>query len=91
MKGKKVSIGVRLAFRREGDWVNCYLASDETMEGATLLSSINASIVETHKDLWDQWKAVLVEALRRQVTEIVGQVPDMPEHRAPEHERAGRA
>jgi hypothetical protein len=86
----KLSIGVRLAIRHEGAFVNAYLAREDTMEGATLLGSILASIA--HKgDRWDAWKKLMTEAVADAVEEVFGHRPDMPERPAPEHERGGAA
>jgi hypothetical protein len=87
----KQSIGVRLAIRHEGNFVNAYLAKEGDMASAKLLGSIMHSIVEYDADLWERWKAVMSDAMARTIKELFGQTPDMIERSAPQHEKGSRA
>lgn len=46
----------RLIYRAEGDVVNAYLADPFTMEGAVLLTSINAGLADSIPDLYREWE-----------------------------------
>ena len=88
---EKKEIGARLAIRREGGFVNAYLARQGTMDGARLIGSVARGAVERHDDIWQQWKSVMTEIVARAVEDIFGERPSMPERPAPEHERSGDA
>lgn len=84
-------MGIRLAFRREGEFVNCYLAKRETMERATLLGAMRVTAMEA-AGVWDDWKALMRRVLEHHIKETIGITPAWgDEEKAPEHERAGRA
>ena len=78
---------MRLALRQEGKFWNAYLASPDTMEGATLLGSIMLSVVKKnpkHKEAFMQlMQTVIGDALE----EIVGIAPDFIDRVAPDGER----
>ncbi len=86
----KKEIGVRLAIRSEGKFVNAYLAESTTMDNARLIGSVTRAI-ERHPDIFAQWKSVMTEILARAVQDIYGKRPEMPERPAPEHEKSGNA
>ena len=79
----------RLAFREEGEFVNCYLALKETMEGAVLLSSMRTPIVI---DVFEDWKDLMRRQMTAAIKDVFGaEVLGYEEQNAPEHERSGRA
>jgi hypothetical protein len=80
----------RIAFRSEGEYVNCYFADEHTMEGAMLLGSLKRSLAEL--GAFQPWRELMQEAMRAVTQDALGvacEFPDEP-HPAPEHERAGR-
>lgn len=80
----------RIAFRNEGEHVNCYYAAPDTMEGAMLLSSMRRSLLRSVPGMWDQWREMMRAALALATEEVLGVTADDWEtHPAPEHERAG--
>lgn len=87
---KKTEIGMRLAIRREGNWVNAYLAKSETMEDALIIGSI-ALVIAEQGDIFLRWKDVMTGAMTIVIKEFCGQEPEMTERAAPEHERSGSA
>jgi len=80
----------RIAFRSEGEYVNCYFADEHTMEGAILLSSLKRSIAEL--GMFDAWREFMQDAMRAVTKDTLGVACEYPEEPqpAPEHERAGR-
>jgi hypothetical protein len=79
----------RLAIRREGNFVNAYLALDDTMEDAQLLGSLSMWVAQD-PEMWQQWRELMREACARQVQRITGVKPVLNRTvRAPEHERSG--
>lgn len=81
---------IRLAFRHEGDWWNCYLALPATMGGAKLIGSIVIGAVANNPErkqvFMDLMKAVMADA----VEDVTGTRPDhFKEQPAPEAERSG--
>jgi hypothetical protein len=86
---KTTELPVRLAIRVEGGTVNAYLAKQGTMDGAMLIGSIARGIVEKDRRLWENWKAVMTDAISSVIKGIFDQEPEMIERPAPEHERAG--
>lgn len=82
---------IRLAIRREGEFVNAYHAASGTMDGAMLVGSIRVSILDAHKDIWEDWKALMSRAYQTVVHDATGCEVEMNEGPAPEHERSGRA
>jgi hypothetical protein len=83
----------RLAFRQEGDVVNCYFANAKDMTGAVLLASISVGFVQQMPNGFDCWKTLLADLLRAQVARAVGGKVEieMIEQLAAEHEKSGRA
>lgn len=80
----------RLAFRHEGEYVNAYLASRETMEDSTLLATCRVTMLNGRVDFWDRWKAMVTEMFGAVVEDVTGSEPvRYDEERAPEHERSG--
>lgn len=85
---KLKEIGIRLAIRREGEFINAYLAQRNTMDDATLLGSL--AIGPAGKpDIFEAWKKLMTVVVSRAVTEAFGQQPTMVERAAPESERSG--
>lgn len=87
---KTSTVGVRLAIRREGAFVNAYLAQEGTMDGAKLLGSLALDVAH-HVVVFERWKALMNDILSSAVEAIFGQKPEMTERTAPEHERSGSA
>jgi hypothetical protein len=81
----------RLAFRAEGDFVNCYLAPPESMEGAELLASMRRSLLDADKALWASYRELMENAARVMAREVLGaDVAAFDTTPAPEHEKSGR-
>lgn len=83
-------IGIRLAIRREGEFVNAYLAQRSTMDGAKLLGSLAVDVAQ-HVVIFDAWKSLMSGVMEAAIQTLFKQKPDMREEPAPEHERSGRA
>lgn len=82
---------VRLALRREGEYVNAYVAHTDTMDGAMHLGSLHGTLAE-NSDLWEAWKGLMTQAMSHLIERALGIKPDaMIERPAPESERSGRA
>lgn len=80
----------RLAFRGEGEYVNCYFADQDTMDGAILLGSLKRNIAD--RGMFQPWLELMQEAMAIVSKDALGVAcvyPDEPQP-APEHERAGR-
>ena len=90
MSDGKKEIGVRLAIRKEGAWVNAYLALSDTMQGAIKIGSIMAPVA-SRPAIWEQWKGLMTEVMAIAVEECFGAWPEIKERPAPEHERSGEA
>lgn len=86
-----VELSVRLAIRREGEFVNAYHAGTDSMQGAMLMGSIRVSILDKHPEVWNDWKQLMTRAYQALIEGALGQKPEMTESPAPEHERSGRA
>ena len=92
MAGDLQTMAMRLAFRKEGAFVNCYLASDTTMNDAVLLGSMRVTVCDAQPDVWDDWKTMMRRVLEFHIKSVLGITPEWSgEQRAPEHERAGEA
>jgi len=82
----------RLAFRAEGEFVNCYYAAPDTMTNAMLLGSMRGSTLEKTPGVFQKWQALMQEILAAACVGALGEAPVGFETRtAPEHERSGRA
>jgi hypothetical protein len=82
----------RLAFRREGDNVNAYWAQTETMAEAMLLGSISVVICDRQVGIFDRFKDLMRDVMSEATFQATGVRPVWDgEHKAPEHERSGRA
>ena len=78
----------RIAFRKEGDFVNCYYAEPHTMQGAVLLSSMRTSILAAQPYVWNAWKALMRQVIGNEARFATGlDIVRFDEHVAPEHER----
>lgn len=88
---KVKSLGMRLAFRKEGGFVNCYVAQEETMQDATHIGSMRVTALEAD-GVWDDWKDLMRRVLSHHIKESIGVTPVWGgEQKAPESERAGEA
>lgn len=83
---------IRMAFRAEGQFVNCYLAQTGTMEGAQLMGSIGRGILERDKTIWDDFKKLMERAIINASIDAFGVAPlSFEEEPAPPHEKSGNA
>jgi len=78
---------VRLAFRVEGNFWNCYLALDDTMKGAHLIGSITMGAVKQD----DGIKSAFMQVMKQVMALTIGRSPEWDERPAPESERSGHA
>ena len=79
----------RLAIRKEGNFVNAYLAGPANMNDAMLLGSLLLGIAK-RPDLFERWKALMTDTLAAALTDVFGVAhPTFVERRAPENERSG--
>lgn len=80
---------VRLAIRREGKYVNAYLAQIGTMDDAVLLGSILHRLAQ-NADYFDAWKACMKHGFGIAIEEVTGgTIASFEERPGPEHERSG--
>lgn len=84
-----VRMDVRLAIRREGRFINAYLAGTDSMADAELLGSILVAMVEAGEGYFERWKELMTAMFAAHVENVLGVEPEMIEERAPEHERSG--
>jgi hypothetical protein len=85
-------MNIRLAFRREGQWWNCYLANQGTMEDAKLIASVLIHPFENNPERKDRYMALMKEILADACEEIFGEKPTKWDTTAaPESERGGHA
>jgi hypothetical protein len=88
----KEQIG-RLAMRVEGVWWVAYYAMLDTMEGAIQLGTLRMSIA-ANPERKSEFMILMRAAVSDVIEEKLGVRPVWPEpdgHRAPEHERSGKA
>ncbi len=83
-------IGIRLAIRREGEFVNAYLAQQGTMDGAKLLGSLAVDVAQ-HVVIFEAWKQLMSAVMEGAIEMLFKQKPTMREEDAPEHERRSDA
>jgi hypothetical protein len=82
----------RLAIRAEGEFINAYFASIDTMKDAMLLGSIKRVPCDKDRSIFDQWVGVMANVLQLACKEALGEITvEMIIEPAPEHERAGNA
>ena len=86
-----VRMPFRLAFRTEGDFVNAYLADQNTMKDALLIGSVRTNSLVGDEDFWPRWKGLMTDILSSHLRSMTGADPVMVEEKAPEHEKSGRA
>ena len=83
---------IRLAFRHEGDKVNCYLADMHTMEDAQFIGCVPVAACDMDKQIFQDFKALMQKVFTVACVQTIGVAPssfhDQP---APEHEKAGHA
>jgi hypothetical protein len=83
---------IRLAFRREGPWWNCYLANQNTMDGAKLLGSVLIRPFENNPERKNRYMALMQEILADACVDVFGEKPEKWETApVPESERSGHA
>ena len=82
---------VRLAFREEGNFWNCYLARASTMEGAKLVGSIAIGPVRANKEFKRIFMSLMEQVLAATIEDMTGLAPEWEEQSAPEGERSGHA
>lgn len=72
--------------------VNAYVATEAGMQGAVLIGSMSTGILNMRPALFEQFKALMTEAMTALVeVGAGGTVLGMFEQAAPEHEKAGHA
>jgi hypothetical protein len=81
----------RLAYRKEGEFVNAYYAEPGTMEGAILLGSMRVSILDSTPGLFDDFQACMRKALEQACRNVGFDMGPWQVFHAPEHERTGDA
>jgi len=72
-----VAVDLRLAFRNEGDFVNCYLMPSDGGKHQTLLASVRVSICEQHPDVWNAFKDMMKLAIGQMIESVTGKKPDV--------------
>jgi hypothetical protein len=83
---------IRLALRREGDFWNAYVASDDTMKGAFLIGSIAMGSVLKNPAIKEAFMELMRQVMAAGVEEATGKPPEAWFTRpAPESERGGSA
>lgn len=91
-KKTATDLGLRLAFRVEGDYWNAYFAKRDTMDDSVLLGSIRMSIVKASDERKEDFMNLMREAFSDVIQAGCDERPTWNEpERAPEHERAGRS
>ena len=81
----------RLAFRKAGKWVNCYLAQPDTMEGAKLMASVLKRVVDV-PEVFEAYKIMMRLWATATCEDVLGAGPsEFITEPAPEHERSGEA
>jgi hypothetical protein len=82
----------RLAFRHEGEWVNCYFAQTTTMDGAILLGTLKHRALDAAPGSFEAWQEVMQLVLTGLMQNVAGvDVEHFIKEPAPAHERAGNA
>lgn len=82
----------RLAFRVEGEFVNCYFADNDSLDDALLLGSMRRNVLDKDRAIWEAWKTLMQTVISEACLRSIGVAPEsFGEIRAPEHEKAGRA
>lgn len=80
----------RLAFRREGSQVNCYIASPDSMVDARLISTMPERVLSADKTIWEDWQALMQRVIRVIAKEVLNaDVAEFEVRPAPESERSG--
>lgn len=86
------TLNVRLTFRQEGAWWNCYVAKPDTMKGAFKLGSIVFAGARDSEACKDAFMTAMNEAFIAFCRAEYGITPAMGNVTVgPEHERAGGA
>lgn len=58
----KFNLPIRLAFRAEGDFVNVYHEDSSGDDGIILLATMRRALLDADPLLWEQWKAMMMQA-----------------------------
>jgi hypothetical protein len=76
MKGDQMkTLSMRLAFREEGKFWNCYVALEHTMEGAYILGSIGLGAIDKNDKVKRAFMEVMKLAFSDAVKEVTGSAP----------------
>jgi hypothetical protein len=62
----------RLAFKIEGDFINCYYAEMDNLNGAVLLGSLRHAVAEADDSLWQGWKLIMLRSFSNEVRRLTG-------------------
>lgn len=82
----------RLAFREEGDFVNCYMAFIDSMKDAILLASVRAKVLRADPEMFGEYQELMKRWATAACNDMFGAGPtEFIVEVAPEHERSGRA
>ena len=82
--------GIRLAIRKEGSFINVYIAG-RTMAEADLIGSVHLRLASDWPDLFERWESVFTEAVTRATEKVLGVTPTLIERPIAEHEKSGSA
>lgn len=82
-----MNVGIRIAIRHEGGFINAYMAQPETLEGAVLLGSIAVAPAQ-HPLIFAAWKKLMGAVLMTAAVDAGYGLADEPvEQEPPDHER----
>jgi hypothetical protein len=81
----------RLAVREEGNYINAYLASPESMDDAVHVASLRVTVARQYPEVFDPFVEFIKELARVMGEGVYGNVAGIEIEEAPEHERSGRA
>lgn len=85
---RKTRPAFRVAFREEGEWVNAYFASPETMEGAVLMASIRRTVLDADRPrAFDTFHALLRQSMTQMCVGIGAPPSSWKVNQAPDHEK----
>ena len=86
MSEQYVKVPIRLAIRRQGDYLNAYIARDDTLDGATLIGSLLYSAASRDRALRDGFKQSMQRAMSNVIEDLTGHRPRLEEQPIPAHE-----
>ena len=87
---QKLKPALRVVIRAEGEQLQAYLASMDSMDRAIHVATVNRKLAE-HDAVWVAFKRLAEAILVAAAAEIGFKVVNVVEQEAPEHEKAGRA